>query len=72
MDEDEQEVWVIETWMGRHVFVGKEFDSFEEARDYISDYAYNQVEGLPEDEADEEYGGICEDLYAVVKGDKHA
>lgn len=54
-------MWIIETWMGRHVFTEHTFETFEEARDFISEYA----DGEAESEAD--YNGICDDLYAVER-----
>jgi hypothetical protein len=53
------ECWIIKTWMGRHVFTDRTFDSFEEARGFISEYADVVAEN------EDEYNGICEDLYAV-------
>lgn len=53
------ESWIIQTWTGRHVFTDKVFGSFEEARAFISEHA-DAVAA-----SDEEYDGICEDLYAV-------
>lgn len=55
--------WVIETWMGRRVFPDETFDSFQEARDRISEYA--NAEAGDEDD----YNGICEDLYAEERED---
>lgn len=62
--------WIIEDWTGKHCYTDREFDSFDEARDFISEIA-NQVadEKFPDDidgfEHEEEYNGICEDLYAI-------
>jgi hypothetical protein len=56
-------MWIIETWMGRHVFTDQTFETFEEARGFISDYAETEA-GDDEDT----YNGICEDLYAVQAG----
>lgn len=52
-------VWVIEDWMGRHLFTDKTFESFEDARGFISDYADGEAGG-----DENEYNGICDDLYA--------
>lgn len=51
--------WIIQDWMGRHVFTDRVFRSFEEARDFISEYAEKESNGNEDD-----YDGICEDLYA--------
>lgn len=52
--------WIIEDWMGNRVFPERVFDSFEDARDFISVYADEVSDG-----DDYEYDTICEDLYAV-------
>lgn len=54
-----QELWIIEDWMGIHVFNYKQFTSFEDARAFISEYADKTTK------TEDEYNGVCEDLYAV-------
>lgn len=66
--------WIIEDWMSRHVYTEHEFDSFEEARDFISEVATEQCYELVGDNPDtpaweQMYDGICEDLYATKKED---
>lgn len=65
--------FIIEDWMGNHCYPDVEFDSFEDARDFISEVAHEQcVEaGLTDgtDEYEELYNGVCEDLYAIEKGE---
>lgn len=64
--------WVIKDWMNNHCFTDKTFNSFEEARDFISEIAdheaMTQTSGLGikdgNKEYEEIYNGICEDLYA--------
>jgi hypothetical protein len=59
-------MWIIEDWMGNHVFADKMFESFQEARGFISDYAETESAGSEDD-----YNGICDDLYAVsLDGDE--
>lgn len=61
-------MWIIEDWMSNHVYRDKTFNSFEDARDFISEVADEEAYKLhPEDEAKREeiYNGICEDLYAI-------
>lgn len=57
--------YVIEDWMGKRKFLDKTFDSFQEARGFISDWANEHKEGSTEEERERDYNGICEDLYAV-------
>lgn len=52
-------MWIIEDWMSKRIWPEVTFSSFQEARDYISEYA----DSVADSEAD--YNGICEDLYAV-------
>lgn len=52
-------MWIIETWMGRRVFDDKSFDSFDEARGFITEHADQAAKN------EEEFDGICADLYAV-------
>lgn len=53
-------MWIIEDWMGNRVFPDKSFDSFESARDNITEHAYATAGDDPI-----AFDGICEDLYAV-------
>lgn len=53
-------MWIVEDWMGNHVFRDKTFISFQDARGFIMDYAETESNGNEDD-----YNGICEDLYAV-------
>lgn len=60
--------WIIEDWMSKHVYRDQRFDSFEAARDFISQVADDEAwRQFPDDEArrEELYNGICEDLYAI-------
>jgi len=53
------DTWIVEDWMGKRVWPGEAFESFDAARGRISEHA----DAVAADEA--EYNGICEDLYAV-------
>ena len=61
--------WVIEDWMSKRCYPDVSFNSFEDARDFISEVAHEQcieaglVDGT--DEYEELYNGINEDLYAI-------
>ena len=61
--------WIIKDWMSNHCYPEMKFDSFEEARDFISEVASNeatkQATTKTEEEFEEIYNGICEDLYAI-------
>lgn len=64
--------WIIQTWMGRHVFTDQSFETFDEARGFISERANEEVSAhrangwiTTDAEAERLYDGICEDLYAV-------
>lgn len=64
--------WHIEDWASSEVkFNGQRFDSFEEARDFISEVAEKEADRTigyhrtGSDEWEEVYNGICEDLYAI-------
>jgi hypothetical protein len=68
LDEFGEEIgtYVIEDWMGHRKFPDKTFDSFQEARGFISDWAEEHKEGNTEAERERDYNGICEDFYAVL------
>lgn len=61
-------MWIIEDWMSNHVYRDKTFNSFEEARDFISEVADDEATrngGMDEAKCEEIYNGVCEDLYAI-------
>lgn len=63
------ERWEIIDWMGKRIQPGKEFASFEDARQAIDIIADAEAwEKFPDDEKarEELANGICEDLYAEV------
>lgn len=59
--------YIIIDWIGNHVIPEEEFDSFEQARDRISELATIEADNnfKPDTpEWEELYQGVCEDLYA--------
>lgn len=52
-------MWIIQDWMSQRVFDDKSFDSFDEARGFITEHA-NETST-----SEREFDGICEDLYAI-------
>lgn len=52
--------FIIKDWMNNHCYTDKTFNSFEEARDFISEVASAEA-----GEDEDLYNGICEDLYAI-------
>ena len=55
--------YIIEDWMGQHVYGDKTFDTFEDARAFIDEIATQEATtSLGFDESI--YQGVCEDLYA--------
>ena len=62
--------WIIQDWMSNHVYKDKTFDSFEDARDFISEVATKEANKRFDEEKtptawNELYDGICDDLYAI-------
>lgn len=60
--------WIIEDWAGNHVYKDKQFNSYQETRDFIDAEADRiAYEKYPEDETkrNELAEGISEDLYAT-------
>lgn len=51
--------WIIQDWMSKHVFTDKTFNSYGDARDFITEYANENSKTA------DEMIGICEDLYAI-------
>lgn len=69
---DNDKPWIIETWMGKHVYPDKSFATFQDARDFISELANAEVAEqvakgwiTTEKEQEDLYNGVCEDLFAV-------
>ena len=55
-------MYIIEDWMGKHVYTDKEFKSFEDAREFISEVAEQVASESDTAEYEEVYDGVCEDL----------
>lgn len=64
-------MYIIEDWMSQHVYKDKTFDSFEDARGFISEVATQAADNeigyhrMGNDDWEDVYNGICEDLYAI-------
>lgn len=61
-------VWIIQDWMSNHCYKEEKFNSFGEARDFISEVADDQATrdgGMDQTKCDEIYNGVCDDLYAI-------
>ena len=59
--------WIIEDWMSKRIGTD-EFDSFEEAREAISELATIEADNnfkRDSQEWEDLYNGVCEDLYAM-------
>lgn len=64
-------MWIIKDWMNNHCYTDKTFNSFEEARDFISEVAQAEADKkigydrIGTDDWEDLYNGICDDLYAI-------